>query len=470
MCDTEAGYETFTDVTDSDSISDLDTSSLSEEIDALPDIPEATGEEIEGALDEETEDFSELTASIDVDEFSEMEPELEENNSEGIGTSTYDLSQLDEVAPETVPIEFIEEFKEDHPEMREKIDELIASGRVEIYEDTSDSSEAEEGYKVLTREFTPAMLESAERDREEILNGYRESLQERGADDDKITEYLDQEKEKLVADFESDIRGDTSSNLYYPPTDWDAVAASLSGSSEELDLQDETEHELQEEIAPIAAEGVTEEIEDASFPETIEIEAEENADGNFIEALELDENIDIEEAEEPVEVLDLSSLADVPSELSDTLDLESVEELVETNSEQIQEAPRDIDYDEIYREISQESLEQGFENINIYEDIERLDDSMSNFEEAKWEGMDMENRKESMSDLAEYVKETIGFENPPKIEYYNNPRAGDYGGYDPFTNVLQVNEYMLYNSSEAADTIAHELWHAHQKGKNSIKT
>ena len=30
------------------------------------------------------------------------------------------------------------------------------------------------------------------------------------------------------------------------------------------------------------------------------------------------------------------------------------------------------------------------------------------------------------------------------------------------TNTLHINEYMLYNSDEAADTIAHELWHAHQ--------
>ena len=27
---------------------------------------------------------------------------------------------------------------------------------------------------------------------------------------------------------------------------------------------------------------------------------------------------------------------------------------------------------------------------------------------------------------------------------------------------MSINEYMLYNNSEAADTVAHELWHAHQ--------
>jgi hypothetical protein len=72
------------------------------------------------------------------------------------------------------------------------------------------------------------------------------------------------------------------------------------------------------------------------------------------------------------------------------------------------------------------------------------------------------NKKETMANLADFVVDLVGFDNPPKIEYYNNEKEGDFGGYDASTNTLHVNEYMLYNSREAADTIAHELWHAHQ--------
>ena len=77
-----------------------------------------------------------------------------------------------------------------------------------------------------------------------------------------------------------------------------------------------------------------------------------------------------------------------------------------------------------------------------------------------------------MNGLAEYVEDVIGFENPPKIVYYNNPVDGDYGGYLADRNMLEVNEHMLYENEEAADTIAHELWHAyqHERAKNPTST
>ncbi len=52
--------------------------------------------------------------------------------------------------------------------------------------------------------------------------------------------------------------------------------------------------------------------------------------------------------------------------------------------------------------------------------------------------------------------------------------AGDvnYGGYSAATNTLEVNEHMLYENEEAADTIAHELWHAyqHERAENPTST
>ncbi|MDR2731244.1 MAG: hypothetical protein LBB81_10165 [Treponema sp.] len=61
----------------------------------------------------------------------------------------------------------------------------------------------------------------------------------------------------------------------------------------------------------------------------------------------------------------------------------------------------------------------------------------------------------------------MGLENPPNIEYYNETEQGDYGGYNPATNTLNINEYMLYDSNEAANTVTHELWHAYQHEKAS---
>lgn len=136
---------------------------------------------------------------------------------------------------------------------------------------------------------------------------------------------------------------------------------------------------------------------------------------------------------------------------------EEMEVLAE--SEQLEEI---IDYEDILRGIEEESLRQGFENIDIEADEERLSESLSDFQEENWENLSLEEQKAVMENLADYVKEIINLDNPPEIEYYNREKMGEYGGYNPETNILRINEYMLYNAEEAADTIAHELWHAHQ--------
>lgn len=171
----------------------------------------------------------------------------------------------------------------------------------------------------------------------------------------------------------------------------------------------------------------------------------EEIHGGEVETEEIPEEVDIPE--------DTSELDDTLTEdQSETDDLNEPEETQEI----------DVDYDAIYGGMEQDEIDQGFEDIDINADQERLDDSLENFDQDNWDELTLEEQKGSMQDLANYVIDTIGFENPPQIEYYNNPREGDYGGYDASTNTLSVNEYMLGDSEEAADTIAHELWHAHQ--------
>ena len=126
--------------------------------------------------------------------------------------------------------------------------------------------------------------------------------------------------------------------------------------------------------------------------------------------------------------------------------------------EDISDVPPEIDYDAVYSGLDS----YDFDGVDVSTDVERLDSSLENFQSGTWENLSTDEQKAAMSDLADYVKDVIGFENPPDIVYYNNPVDGDYGGYSPGTNTLSVNEYMLYDNNEAADTIAHELWHAYQ--------
>lgn len=130
--------------------------------------------------------------------------------------------------------------------------------------------------------------------------------------------------------------------------------------------------------------------------------------------------------------------------------------------------PNEINYDEVF-----EGLDSyDFDGIDYASDVDRLDNSLENFDSGTWEGLTLDEQKDAMTDLAEYVKDVIGFDNPPQIVYYNNPVNGDYGGYSPESNTLAVNEYMLYDNEEAADTVAHELWHAyqHQRASNPQST
>lgn len=130
----------------------------------------------------------------------------------------------------------------------------------------------------------------------------------------------------------------------------------------------------------------------------------------------------------------------------------------------VTDLPNEINYDEVFEGLD----DYDFDGIDYATDTERLDSSLENFDSSTWEGLSLDEQKAAMTDLADYVKDVIGFDNPPEIVYYNNPVDGDYGGYSPGSNTLEVNEYMLYNNEEAADTVAHELWHAyqHQRANN----
>lgn len=150
-----------------------------------------------------------------------------------------------------------------------------------------------------------------------------------------------------------------------------------------------------------------------------------------------------------------SDMADVPAQ-----DIPNVGQATDTAeaTDMVADAPQDIDYDAVYSGLDS----YDFDGIDYSSDVDRLDSSLENFQSGTWENLSVDEQKAAMSDLADYVKDVIGFDNPPQIVYYNNPVDGDYGGYSPSTNTLEVNEHMLYDNNEAADTIAHELWHAYQ--------
>lgn len=141
-------------------------------------------------------------------------------------------------------------------------------------------------------------------------------------------------------------------------------------------------------------------------------------------------------------------------EVGESINEDAVNEYNEPFSGELSEQ----DIDTVYEGLS----EYDFHGVDCLENPERLDASLENFTVENWENLSIDEQKEQMTDLAQYIIDVTGLENPPRIEFYNNNQEGDYGGFDRTTNTLSINEHMLYQNDEAADTVAHELWHALQ--------
>lgn len=567
-CESDGGFDFGADSdvsegTDFESCSDIDAESS---FDGMDDVNEAEdfGGEVESfdadveadsfdtdkkygdeyySLDEfgDVEDVDDLSQDVyEVDGTTESDfklgDEISEMDTENLGESgtkteedlMVELSQLDAVEPEMMDAAHLEELERanvDNPEFLDGINRLIDEGKISVVDSSEildEISGEEDDVKVLTREVTEEVLESRERDTEEVLNNYRESLEMRGVAEEQIEEFLGQERDKINAEYESLDRGDTSSDIYYMPSDWDTIADALM-SQESGEFDDESEHVSGEQVSEseelllsdlpsidekldsaeeaddlevdeqndrfennpedkiaflLGTEDLTAEAEETGrfiteYPE--EIEDTEVTSEHMIEMPEMiadeempettEDTLSEEQIEEAVAVSDmLESLPESENIISETEDAETQEELnineQETSTELSENA---MNYEEIYEEIENEALALGYKDIDIEANTEVLEQSLERFEEDTWEDLEIYEQREAINELSDYIKDIIGFENPPAIEYYNSAREGEYGVYDPVTNTLQINENMLYNSKEAADTVAHELWHAHQQ-------
>jgi hypothetical protein len=163
------------------------------------------------------------------------------------------------------------------------------------------------------------------------------------------------------------------------------------------------------------------------------------------------------------ELLDDINIVEMPISEPEMSELQNEAAALEIQPFEDFEPLTDIDYDTVF-----EGLDHyDFDGKDFNRDTAQLNSLLDGFTEDNWSNMDLDEQKEQMSGLFEYVNSTLDLENPPKIEYYCEPEHGNYGGYNPDTNTLSVNEYMLYDSNEAADTVAHELWHAYQHERAS---
>ena len=91
--------------------------------------------------------------------------------------------------------------------------------------------------KVLKRTITPEIRASRERDMETVLDNYRENLRDHGVTDDAAIErFVSEEHSKMQKEYESLDNGDSSSNIYHTPTDWEGIASEM--KEQEVEQED----------------------------------------------------------------------------------------------------------------------------------------------------------------------------------------------------------------------------------------
>ena len=424
--------------------------------DALTGEKEFTDDEVE-TLDfddefqtSESDDVTEYDTSID-DETENLEFEENADFSETDSLLEYEDASDEEIIP-TSETEFIDEegFETDFENMTEQIetdevdslnDETIADeGIAEGQEDTMIDEFEDEFQETESEALTDSEFEN-------ILEEYEEGVTNLGdiptySETEELPQMTDEELGEFV-DWEN-----SHDNAYYNMIDDIKNDPSLSDEQKDALIQPMLE-ELQEaeNIEPeygARVKGLTYDGRDMYTrpPEDFTDEVPDYCDGNDYEF-----ESTLNEYEEQI-----TNPGNIP-EYSEMEDIEN-NDIDEDFSGELSEQ----DYDAIYEGLD----EYDFHGVDCLEDTERLDASLENFTSENWENLSIDEQKEQMTDLAQYIIDVTGLENPPKIEFYNNPEEGDYGGFNRTTNTLSINEHMLYQNDEAADTVAHELWHAYQ--------
>lgn len=195
----------------------LSENSLEQEV-----IEQAEPEVMETTTDSELVELTEadiidqIDNATSVEELTELKDEL--LSEDALEQDALGQEVIEQVEPETIEITTDSELVEQTETSDLEADEF-ADGEI-------DSA------KVLDRELTPEIIENRNAETEEVLDNYRENLREYGVDDEKIEQFIDQERVKINAEYAALDSGDTESNRYEMPTDWEEVAASLNENVE----------------------------------------------------------------------------------------------------------------------------------------------------------------------------------------------------------------------------------------------
>ena len=495
---------------DSSSLDNIESSTVFNDIDIISNIEPFDVENtndfdiaLSGNDASDIENNEELSEDIHIDSFAEDNDELfdeslefnnedifeTENNS--VTESIYEMEIINEDKEEITGGAFLNNDLTDY-----SIDEENTASQdvQDEYLNDENRDATDDGIKIYTRD-TSHTLESRQLDTEEVLDNFRENIGERGfsISDDVLDDYINEQRELINAEYEALNRGDTSNNIYEMPQDWDEVAQSLSDIQSNIDAKPDDLHQSYGEMGsnvettymPFETEPSQYETEILDNPAT----EEECTSSQTIEQHDLSTE-DSDMYQIPFDLHEMSSenletADDIPIINNDVPPFENSlnnndwyeiellsNEDINYELENSERGPSnsleetEADYETIY-----EGLDNyDFDGIDCLSDIEQVDRCLDNFSNDDWETGSLADKKTDIEILKSYIQESIGLKDPPGITYYYKPNSSDYGCYNNQTNELEINTYTLERhgetpgeinvAQEAADTIAHELWHA----------
>lgn len=124
----------------------------------------------------------------------------------------------------------------------------------------------------------------------------------------------------------------------------------------------------------------------------------------------------------------------------------------------------ELSYDNLLDEIYNRSEDEFEFHISLGEEIMQ---TLSTFNEDKWNDLSVEEREKWIDKLVEGICDELGIDDIPFVAYYEADEY-DCGFYDYSDNSVNINELFLDNPKEIIEILAHEIRHAYQHQRADI--
>ncbi len=200
--------------------------------------------------------------------------------------------------------------------------------------------------------------------------------------------------------------------------------------------------------------------------EVTEKKLESSPEGLRMTADDLNELLNLAGTAERVKEVEsgiLSGNITLDAQASASLDaaLEGAMDRVKAKSDVSPEFSEALLTDEQIDEVFEGLDSYDFDGIDVNDDPERLEGLLEPFRDDVWKNLDVNEKKEAIWGLAEYMADVLGLDNPPKVTFFAEDST-TMGWYSHYLNEVSLNEKYLNDGTDAANTIAHEFWHSYQ--------